>query len=52
MKTKLFIFGIMAFALSVTVSSCSNDKAKEELQELDQLETLSLDKDEIKEEDT
>lgn len=55
MRPKSFIFGFLAvvFTMALTLTSCSNDGLEsEELQQIEQSEPLSIDKDEIKEEDT
>ena len=57
MRPKSFIFGFVAMfcmATTLTFTSCSNNgvETEEELQQFEQAEPLSIDKDEIKEEDT
>lgn len=55
MKPKSFIFGFLAviFTVTLTLTSCTNDGlSEEELQQIEQPDPLSIDKEEIKEEDT
>ena len=56
MRPKSFIFGFLAvvFTMALTVTSCSNDglEPEEELQQIEQSEPLSIDKKEIKDQDT